>query len=173
MGGQPESMVTHTGRPARMPVSPPVEAETNFSSNRPEALEQLEELYDFIADAGSPGNAAGFTESIASLCETLANLPHRGKARDHPRPWLRTMGYTKHVVIAYAVLNETVAIVRICARSHFVDDPKACPFAEQRLARCTACSLLVTWFLLMRPIHQRSAFRNRAARQDGVLSGRR
>ena len=30
---------------------------------RQEALENLEELYDFIADAGSPQNAANFTES--------------------------------------------------------------------------------------------------------------
>ena len=36
---------------------------------RREAIEHLEELYDFIADAGSPDNAAGFTESIVSFCE--------------------------------------------------------------------------------------------------------
>lgn len=80
---------------------------------RPEALEQLEELYDFIANAGSPGNAAGFTEAIVSLCESLANFPFRGTARDDLRPGLRTIGYGNRVIIAFAVLNEDVAIVGI------------------------------------------------------------
>ncbi len=80
---------------------------------RPEAVQQLEELYNFIAGAGSPGNAAGFTESIVSFCESLADFPYRGVSRDDLRPALRTIGYRKRVVIAYAVLNETVAIVGI------------------------------------------------------------
>lgn len=49
---------------------------------RREALEQLVELYDFIADAGSPDNAASFTESIVSFCEGLGEFPHRGTSRD-------------------------------------------------------------------------------------------
>lgn len=80
---------------------------------RPEAIEQLEELYDYIADAGSPGNAADFTESIVAFCEGLADFPYRGMARDDLRPGLRKIGYKKRVVIAYAVLNETVAIIGI------------------------------------------------------------
>lgn len=80
---------------------------------RREALEHLEELYDFIVGAGSPDNAAGFTESIVSFCERLADFPHRGTARDDLRPGLRMIGYRKRVVIAYAVIDETAAIVGI------------------------------------------------------------
>lgn len=80
---------------------------------RREALEQLEELYDFISDAGSPDTAAGFTEAIVFFCEGLADFPFRGNARDDLRPGLRTIGYRKRVVIAYAVIDETVAIVGI------------------------------------------------------------
>ena len=80
---------------------------------RREAIEHLEELYDFIADASSPDNAADFTESIVSFCEGLADFPHRGTARDDLRPGLRTIGYRKRVLIAYAVIDETVAIVGI------------------------------------------------------------
>ena len=80
---------------------------------RRDALQQLEELYDFIADAGSPANAAGFTESIVSFCEGLTDFPYRGLAREDLRPGLRTIGYRKRVVIAYAILNETVAIIGI------------------------------------------------------------
>ena len=42
---------------------------------RQEALQQLEELYDFIADAGSPATAASFTEAIVAFCEGLADFP--------------------------------------------------------------------------------------------------
>jgi len=80
---------------------------------RQEALQQLEELYDFIADAGSPATAAGFTESIVAFCEGLADFPYRGLAREDLRPGLRTIGFRKRVVIAYAILDETVAIVGI------------------------------------------------------------
>jgi toxin ParE1/3/4 len=48
---------------------------------RQEALQQLEELYDFIADAGSPATAASFTEAIVAFCEGLADFPYRGLAR--------------------------------------------------------------------------------------------
>lgn len=80
---------------------------------RREALEQLEELYDFISDAGSPDTAAAFTEAIVSFCEGLADFPFRGTARDDLRPGLRTIGYRKCVVVAYAVIEESVAIVGI------------------------------------------------------------
>ena len=80
---------------------------------RTEALEQLEEIYDYIAAAGSPGNAAGFTESIISFCEGLADFPYRGMARDDLRPGLRTIGYKKSTIIAYATLNHRVTIVGI------------------------------------------------------------
>lgn len=80
---------------------------------RREALQQLEDLYDFIADAGSPANAADFTESIVTFCEGLSDFPYRGVAREDLRPGLRTIGFRKRVVIAFAVLNETVAIIGI------------------------------------------------------------
>jgi len=80
---------------------------------RQEALHQLEELYEFIADAGSSANAARFTESIVVFCEGLADFPYRGLSREDLRPGLRTIGYRKRVVIAYAILNEMVAIVGI------------------------------------------------------------
>lgn len=80
---------------------------------RREAIQQLEELYDYIADAGSPENAARYTEAIVTYCEGLTNFPHRGSARDDIRSGLRTIGYKKRVIIAFAVLDDTVAILGI------------------------------------------------------------
>ena len=80
---------------------------------RPEALNQLKSLYDFIADAGSPDIAASFTESIVSFCEGLAEFPRRGTARDDIRLGLRTIGYRRRLTIAFAVLDDAVAIIGI------------------------------------------------------------
>ena len=60
---------------------------------RREALKQLEDLYDYIADAGSPGEAARYTDAIVTYCEGLAEFPNLGRARDGIRPGLRTIGY--------------------------------------------------------------------------------
>ena len=80
---------------------------------RAEAVEQLEELYDFIAAHGSATNAASFTDAIVSFGETLSDFPYRGTARDDIRPALRTIGFKRRVIVAYAVLDETVTIVGI------------------------------------------------------------
>lgn len=80
---------------------------------RREALRQLDELYDYIADAGSPAGAARYTDAIVTYCEGLAPFPHRGTARDDIRPGLRTIGYKKRIVIAFAILDNTVAILGI------------------------------------------------------------
>ena len=78
---------------------------------RREALQQLEELYDYIADADSPETAARYTDAIVTYCDGLFHFPHRGTVRDDIRPGLRTIGYKKRVVIAFAVLDDTVAIL--------------------------------------------------------------
>ncbi len=52
-----------------------------------------------------------YTEAIVAHCEELAAFPRRGRARDDIRPGLRTIGFRRRVVIAFAVLDQTVAIV--------------------------------------------------------------
>jgi toxin ParE1/3/4 len=79
----------------------------------PEAEEQLVELYRYIAAAGSPDSAAQYTEAIVAFCEGLVQFPRRGSARDDIRPGLRTVSYRKRTVIAFAVLDSTIAIIGI------------------------------------------------------------
>ncbi len=43
----------------------------------PEALEQLAELFRYIAHAASPEVAARYTEAIMSYCESLCTFPLR------------------------------------------------------------------------------------------------
>lgn len=64
----------------------------------PEALEQLAELYRYIAEEASPGIAAQYTDAIVSYCESLSILPQRGTQRDDVRPGLRITNYKKRTV---------------------------------------------------------------------------
>jgi toxin ParE1/3/4 len=81
----------------------------------PEAEDDLAELYDYIAEHGSPTVAARYTEAIVEYCEGLASFAHRGTRRDDIRPGLRITNYKRRAVIAFEV-NEgsnTVAILGV------------------------------------------------------------
>ena len=79
----------------------------------PEALEQLEALYAYIAAAASPLVAQRYTDAIVTYCETLQTFPLRGARRDDIRPGLRITNYKGRTVIAFEVSNDRVAIVGI------------------------------------------------------------
>ncbi len=79
----------------------------------PEALEQLAELYRYIAQAASPSVALAYTEAIVSYCESLNLFPLRGTRRDDVRPGLRLTNYKKRTVIAFDVDSEVVSIIGI------------------------------------------------------------
>jgi toxin ParE1/3/4 len=79
----------------------------------PEALEQLAELYRYIAPAASPEIAAGYTNAIVSYCEGLSAFPHCGTTRDDIRTGLRITNYKKRAVIAFAVDEQYVSILGV------------------------------------------------------------
>ncbi len=79
----------------------------------PEAEDHLDDLYRYIADAAAPDIAAGYVVAVITYCEGLAEFPHRGLARDDTRPGLRTTSYKKRTVVAFAVLDDVVAIIGI------------------------------------------------------------
>lgn len=81
----------------------------------PEAEDDLAELYDYIAEHGSPTVAARYTEAIIEYCEGLASFAHRGTRRDDIRPGLRNTNYKRRAVIAFEVNegSDTVAIMGV------------------------------------------------------------
>ncbi|RUP24897.1 MAG: type II toxin-antitoxin system RelE/ParE family toxin [Curvibacter sp.] len=79
----------------------------------PESLEQLAELYHYIARTASPEVAARYTEAIVSYCESLRTFPLRGTSRDDVRPGLRITNYKKRAVIAFDVDTDVVSIIDI------------------------------------------------------------
>ena len=69
----------------------------------PEASDQLEELYLYIAAKASPATAERYTSEIISCCESLSTFPKRGTSRDDIRPGLRITNYRGRTVIAFEV----------------------------------------------------------------------
>lgn len=80
----------------------------------PHVREQLTDLYTWIAnESGFPDRAEEYVTSILDYCENLAIFPFVGTARDDLRPGLRTLGFRKRVVIAFAVTQESVDVLGI------------------------------------------------------------
>lgn len=79
----------------------------------PEALDDLRDLYDHIADAALPERALAYVEGLQSACLGLADFPERGTRRDSIRPGLRTLGYRRRVTIAFQVTETAVVILRL------------------------------------------------------------
>ncbi len=79
----------------------------------PEALQQLEELYAYIARVASPMVALRYTNAIVTYCETLQTFPLRGARRDDIRPGLRVTNYKGRAVIAFEVSSERVNVIGI------------------------------------------------------------
>ena len=77
----------------------------------PEARQQLTDLYSWIAtQSGFPDRAEAFVSAILDYCDALGDFPMVGRARDDLRPGLRTVGYRRRAVIAFAVQEATVEI---------------------------------------------------------------
>lgn len=76
----------------------------------PEALDQLDALEDFIANAGSPVVAARYTDAIVAYCESLATFPLRGVRRDDLMPGLRVTNYRRSAVIAFIANTDTETV---------------------------------------------------------------
>jgi toxin ParE1/3/4 len=77
------------------------------------AEQRLTELYDYIADNGSPVIAISYIRRIRLACLALAELPARGVRRDDIATGLRTVTMERRVTIAYRVLQSRVVIVTI------------------------------------------------------------
>lgn len=79
----------------------------------PEAREDLFELYNYIAEHGSPERAMAYIERIRKECMSLQTAPNRGTSREDLRAGLRVMGFERRATIAFRVNSGTVAILRI------------------------------------------------------------
>ena len=79
----------------------------------PEALGDLIDLYDYIAQRDGAERAIGYIDRIEEFCRILSVSPERGIRRDDLRGGLRILGFERRAVIAFLVTADTVTILRI------------------------------------------------------------
>lgn len=79
---------------------------------RPQAEQDLQDIYDFIVE-DSPPAAIAFVRRLRALCLSLETLPRRGSPRDDLRPGLRILTFERRAVVAYRVLEHVVEITNI------------------------------------------------------------
>ncbi len=77
----------------------------------PEARDQLDAIYDYIAYAATPDIARQFTDGIIDRLAMLTDYPRAGSPRDDLRPGLRTLAYRRRVTIAFIVEESTVVVI--------------------------------------------------------------
>jgi toxin ParE1/3/4 len=79
----------------------------------PEAVDDLIQLYDWIADAASPEIAIGYIDRLEAYCRDMGHAAERGHRRDDIRPGLRIAGFQRRVTIAFTVTDTRVTILRL------------------------------------------------------------
>ncbi|HMW22077.1 MAG TPA: type II toxin-antitoxin system RelE/ParE family toxin, partial [Burkholderiaceae bacterium] len=73
----------------------------------PEAGDQLEELFGYVAERRSAAVAQRYTGAVVATCEGLVLFPMRGVPREDIRPGLRVTHHKGRTLIAYAVDDGT------------------------------------------------------------------
>jgi toxin ParE1/3/4 len=79
----------------------------------PHARRELDELYDYIAEQGSPHSAANFVGEIRDYCLGFSTFPERGMRRDDIESGVRVVGFRRRVSIVFTVTEREVWILGI------------------------------------------------------------
>ena len=79
----------------------------------PEARDQLDELYAYIAMAADADIASRFANGIIDHIATLSEFPKGGTPRDDLRPGLRTVAWRRRVTIAFMVEQRNVVVIGV------------------------------------------------------------
>lgn len=79
----------------------------------PRAARELNELFDYIAQHGSPERASRFVGQIRDYCLGFAAFPERGTVRDDIAPGVRMVGFRRRVSIVFSVESEVVWVLGV------------------------------------------------------------
>jgi toxin ParE1/3/4 len=77
------------------------------------AGDDLDWIYDTIADASSAFTADRYDQRIRAFCENLDYGSERGSRRDDLRPGLRVVGFERRVTVAFIVEPHQVVVLRV------------------------------------------------------------
>jgi toxin ParE1/3/4 len=78
----------------------------------PEVETDLSNLFDYIAARSNDQTALNFISRIEEFCDGLGLPSERGTLRDDIRNGLRIIGFERRSVIAFAVEEDRVVILR-------------------------------------------------------------
>jgi toxin ParE1/3/4 len=79
----------------------------------PRARRHLRDLYLYLAEVSDPDTAERFVTAITDHCDTLADFPLRGSARDDIRPGMRTIGFRRRALVAFTPSDDTISILAV------------------------------------------------------------
>jgi toxin ParE1/3/4 len=79
----------------------------------PEAIDDLNRLYDWIASVAGSTVAFRYIERIEEFCMRLDLASERGVVREDIRPGLRVVGFERRLTVAFSVDAEIVTIYRL------------------------------------------------------------
>ena len=88
----------------------------------PEALDDLRQLYLFIAERSGDARAMAYIQRIEAYCRNFQHFPERGMKRDDLLPGLRVVGFERRVSIAFHVSAETVTFDRVLYGGRDLDE---------------------------------------------------
>lgn len=80
---------------------------------RPLAREDINKIYDNLAERVSELSAFNYVNRILSFCEKLDLMPERGRLRDEVVADMRTIIFQRKITIAYIITDDEVVIFRI------------------------------------------------------------
>jgi toxin ParE1/3/4 len=86
------------------------------------AREEIEHLYDYIADHAGPSMAWDYVGGLREFLEGLAEFPERGTVRDGPVSGLRVIGYRRRTSVAFVVDPGKVIILGIFHGGRLIDE---------------------------------------------------
>lgn len=78
-----------------------------------DAIDDLNELYDWIADKADPVTALSYIERLESYCRGFDVASERGELRNDIRPGLRVTGFERRITVAFIVEDTRVVILRL------------------------------------------------------------
>ncbi|HUQ37973.1 MAG TPA: type II toxin-antitoxin system RelE/ParE family toxin [Aestuariivirga sp.] len=76
----------------------------------PEAIDDLNRLYDWIVSVAGSAVAFRYIERIEAFCMGLDLASERGVLREDIRPGLRVVGFERRLTVAFSVDLEIVTI---------------------------------------------------------------
>lgn len=77
------------------------------------AGDDLDWIYETIADTSSASTADRYDQRIRAFCESLDYGSERGSRRDDLRLGLRVVGFERRVTVAFIVEPHQVVILRV------------------------------------------------------------